>query len=151
MGDGTDGSLDAAEGESEAKPLILVVEDNPTSAKGLSEYLCFKGFRVEWTSNAIDGIALARRTQPSLVVMDIQMPGVDGLEAIRRIRLLPTIREVPIIDLTALAMPGDRERCLKEGATEYVTKPIVLKDFFRLIVSLLYRTVGTEIGAIVRP
>ncbi|HKM54620.1 MAG TPA: ATP-binding protein, partial [Isosphaeraceae bacterium] len=151
LGDGTDGSLDAAENESGAKPLILVVEDNPTSAKGLSEYLCFKGFRVEWASNAIDGIALARRLQPSLVVMDIQMPGVDGLEAIRRIRLLPTIREVPIIALTALAMPGDRERCLKEGATEYVTKPIVLKDFFRLIVSLLYRTVGTDIGAIVRP
>ena len=83
--------------------------------------------------------------------MDIQMPGVDGLEAIRRIRLLPTIREVPIIALTALAMPGDRERCLKEGANEYVTKPIVLKDFFRLIVSLLHRTVGTEKGAIVRP
>ncbi|MGO9598037.1 MAG: PAS domain S-box protein [Isosphaeraceae bacterium] len=151
LGDGTDGSLDAAEDGSGAKPLVLVVEDNPTSAKGLSEYLCFKGFRVEWASNAIDGIALAGRLQPSLVVMDIQMPGVNGLEAIRRIRLLPTIREVPIIALTALAMPGDRERCLKEGATEYVTKPIVLKDFFRLIVSLLYRTVGTEKGAMVRP
>jgi CheY-like chemotaxis protein len=134
-----------------AKPLILVVEDNPTSAKGLSEYLLFKGLRVEWASNAIDGIALAERLLPSLVVMDIQMPGVDGLEAIRRIRLLPTIKEVPIIALTALAMPGDRERCLKEGATEYVTKPVALNDFFRLIVSLLNRTVGTEIGVSVHP
>jgi CheY-like chemotaxis protein len=103
----------------------------------LSEYLRFKGLRVEWASNALDGIALAERLQPGLVVMDIQMPGVDGLEAIRRIRRQPTIREVPIIALTALAMPGDRERCLSEGATEYVTKPIVQNDFFRLIVSLL--------------
>jgi CheY-like chemotaxis protein len=117
-----------------------VIEDNPTSAKGLSEYLSFKGFRVEWASNAIYGIALAERLLPSLVVMDIQMPGVDGLEAIRRIRLLPTIREVPIIALTALAMPGDRERCLREGATEDVTKPIVLNHFFQVISSLLCRT-----------
>jgi PAS domain S-box-containing protein len=143
--DGTDGVLFVGEDESAAKPLILVVVDNPINAKGLSEYLRFKGLRVEWASNALDGIALAERLQPSLVVMDIQMPGIDGLEAIRRIRLLPTIREIPIIALTALAMPGDRERCLNEGATEYITKPIVLSDFFGLIVSLLHRKVGTGI------
>ena len=112
--------------------LVVVIEDNPFNAKGLCDYLCFKGFRVEWASNALDGIGLTQRLQPSLVVMDIQMPGMDGLEAIQRIRQLPAIGDVPIIALTALAMPGDRERCLKAGATDYIAKPVVLDDFFQL-------------------
>ena len=117
-----------------------MIEDNPFNAKGLRDYLCAKGFRVEWASNALDGIALVQRIQPSLVVMDIQMPGMDGLEAIQRIRQLPAIGDVPIIALTALAMPGDREQCLEAGATEYIAKPVVLGDFLQLATKL---TAGT--------
>jgi PAS domain S-box-containing protein len=120
--------------------LVVVIEDNPCNAKGLCDYLCFKGFRVEWATNALDGIGLTQRLQPNLVVMDIQMPGMDGLDAIQRIRQLPAIGDVPIIALTALAMPGDRERCLKAGATDYIAKPVALDDFFRLATKL---TAGT--------
>ena len=126
--------------EPATEAIVVVIEDNPVSAKGLCDYLCFRGFRVEWASNALGGIALVQRIQPSLVVMDIQMPGMDGLEAIQRIRQLPAIGDVPIIALTALAMPGDRERCLEAGATEYIAKPVVLGDFLQLATKL---TAGT--------
>src|SRR5271157_1702159 len=123
---------------------VVVIEDNPFNAKGLCDYLCFKGFRVERASNALDGIGLTQRLQPSLVVMDIQMPGMDGLEAIQRIRQLPAIGDVPIIALTALAMPGDRERCLKAGATDYIAKPVALDDFFQLATKLTSGTCTTS-------
>ena len=126
--------------EPATEALVVVIEDNPFNAKGLCDYLCFKGFRVEWATNALDGIALVQRIQPSLVVMDIQMPGMDGLEAIQRIRQLPAVGDVPIIALTALAMPGDRERCLEAGATEYIAKPVALGDFLQLATKL---TAGT--------
>ena len=126
--------------EPATEAIVVVIEDNPFNARGLCDYLCFKGFRVEWASNALDGIALVQRIQPSLVVMDIQMPGMDGLEVIQRIRQLPAIGDVPIIALTALAMPGDRERCLEAGATEYIAKPVVLGDFLQLATKL---TAGT--------
>ena len=119
---------------------MVVIEDNPFNAKGLCDYLCFKGFRVEWASNALGGIALVQHIQPSLVVMDIQMPGMDGLEAIPPIRQLPAIGDVPIIALTALAIPGDSEPCLEAGATEDVAKPVVLGDFLQLATKL---TAGT--------
>jgi CheY-like chemotaxis protein len=121
--------------------LVVVIDDNPFNVKGLCDYLRFKGFRVEWVSNAHDGIGLTQSLQPSLVVMDIQMPGMDGLEAIQRIRRLPAIGNVPIIALTALAMPGDRERCLKAGANEYVAKPVSLNGLFQLASRL---TAGTR-------
>ena len=74
------------------------------------------------------------------------MPGMDGMEAIRRIRLLPGLREVPIVALTALAMPGDRERTLEGGATAYVSKPVVLDELRQVIESLLIRVPRIEAG-----
>ena len=119
---------------------MVVIDDNPFNVKGLCDYLRFKGFRVEWVSSALEGIDLAQRLQPGLIVMDIQMPGMDGIEAIQRIRQIPTLATVPIIALTALAMPGDRERCLEAGATEYVFKPVNLNTFFHLASKLLAGT-----------
>jgi CheY-like chemotaxis protein len=123
--------------ESPGGPLILVVDDKPQNTRGLVDYLIFKGYQVVCAASGIEGIELAQRLLPDMILMDIQMPHMDGLDAIRRIRLVPGLHMVPIIALTALAMPGDRERSLQAGATEYVSKPIVLDQFRLVIESLL--------------
>lgn len=75
----------------------------------------------------------AREDKPDIILMDIQMPGMDGLEAIRHIRADPASPRMPIIALTALALPGDRERCLQAGADEYMAKPVGLKELVEMI------------------
>ena len=89
---------------------------------------------------AIDGqqaIDLANAHHPDLILMDIQMPVVDGMKAIKQIRLNPDLVNIPIIALTALAMTGDRDRCLEAGANEYLSKPIKLKSLDQMIQTLL--------------
>ena len=120
-----------------ATPLILIVDDNTFSMRGLKDYLVFKGYCVELAADGETAIERAEGLHPDLILMDIQMPGMDGLEAIRRIRLVPGLSAIPIVALTALAMPGDRDRTLEAGATEYVSKPASLDQLHRLIRSLL--------------
>ena len=120
-----------------ATPLILIVDDNTFSVRGLKDYLVFKGYCVELAADGETAIERAEGLHPDLIFMDIQMPGMDGLEAIRRIRLVPGLSAIPIVALTALAMPGDRDRTLEAGATEYVSKPASLDQLHRLIRSLM--------------
>jgi CheY-like chemotaxis protein len=87
--------------------------------------------------NGEKAIALAQSEKPDLILMDIQMPGMDGLEAIKQIRLNANLAQIPIIALTALAMPGDRDRCLEAGANEYISKPVRLKQLTSLIQEML--------------
>ncbi len=118
-------------------PLILLAEDNEANISTLSSYLEAKGYRVIVATNGEEAIDLAKAQQPELILMDIQMPGMDGLEAMRQIRLDPTLVNIPIIALTALAMEGDRERCLESGANDYLTKPVKLKQLVNTIEQLL--------------
>jgi CheY-like chemotaxis protein len=83
-------------------------------------------------------INMAQKKHPDVILMDIQMPGMDGLEAIQRFRLLPEFADTPIIALTALAMPGDRERCLAAGANDYLSKPVALKELISRIKHYLH-------------
>ena len=117
--------------------LILLAEDNEANVSTISSYLKAKGYRIMVAPNGEVAIALTQQERPDLILMDVQMPGMDGLEAMQRLRQDPDFVDIPIIALTALAMVGDRERCLAAGATEYLTKPVKLKRLAATIQQLL--------------
>jgi PAS domain S-box-containing protein len=119
--------------------LILLAEDNPANVATLSAYLTSRGFRLIFAKNGAEAIEMTLLHHPNLILMDIQMPDMDGLEAIRQIRANSSIAEIPIIALTALAMSSDREKCIQAGATDYLTKPVRLKWLVELMQSLLKR------------
>ena len=121
-------------------PLILIAEDNQMNIDPLTSYLRKRGFQLAIATNGQKAIDMARAEQPHLILMDIQMPEMDGLEAIRRIRADPELAQIPIIALTALAMAGDRERCLAAGANDYVSKPFSLRQLVNLIHQWLNQT-----------
>lgn len=118
-------------------PLILLAEDNAANISTITAYLTAKGYSLMVAQNGLEAVNLATSANPDLIFMDIQMPHLDGLEAIRQIRQNPALANVPIVALTALAMPGDRERCLAAGADDYISKPIRLKHLAQLISTLL--------------
>jgi PAS domain S-box-containing protein len=119
-----EGSREAAE---QPQPLtILLAEDNESSIETISSYLAAMGYRVIVARDGAEAVERTREEQPALILMDIQMPGTDGLEATRRIRADPALDQIPIIATTALAMPGDRERCLSAGVDDYMSKPLSL-------------------------
>jgi CheY-like chemotaxis protein len=110
------------------QPLILIVEDNELNINTISSYLTAKGYRPIVAQDGQSAIEMTELHHPDLILMDIQMPGMDGLEAIVQIRQNPQLAEIPIVALTALAMEGDREKCLAAGANEYISKPVKLKQ-----------------------
>lgn len=116
-----------------APPLILLAEDNEENIRVVSDYLGICGYRITVARNGAEAIARAREERPDLILMDIQMPRMDGLTAIGRIRADLDVAQVPVIALTALAMPGDHERCLSEGANDYLSKPVSLRHLTQRI------------------
>ncbi len=134
-------SLPAEESLSTSSPLILLAEDNPDNISTFSNYLIAKGYQIMVAENGLEALAILEdcppeRVQPvlpDLILMDIQMPKMDGLATISHIRSRPEFDKIPIIALTALAMAGDRERCLAVGANEYLTKPVKLQELHHTI------------------
>lgn len=118
-------------------PLILLAEDNEINVTTMSSYLQAKGYRLIVATNGREAVDLAISEQPDLILMDIQMPDMDGIEAMQKIRLNNELATVPIIALTALAMPEDRKRCLDAGANDYLTKPVKLKHLVTTMQQLL--------------
>lgn len=130
--------VDIVQADALAKqPLILLVEDNEANSITVTSYLSVKGYEILVARTGQEAIALLDVHQPDLILMDIQLPGIDGLEAIQGIRHNPRFIHTPIVALTALAMTGDRERCLSAGANEYLTKPVRLKQLVSVIQHLL--------------
>ncbi|HNJ12634.1 MAG TPA: PAS domain S-box protein, partial [Anaerolineales bacterium] len=115
--------------------MIMVADDNETVLEMITDFLESKQYRVTKARSGAELIQKVPEILPDLILVDIQMPGMDGLETIRLIRSSsnPTIASVPIIAVTALAMPGDRERCLRAGATDYMSKPMKLNELAMLI------------------
>jgi CheY-like chemotaxis protein len=122
--------------EASNRGVILLAEDNMPNVLTISEYLESYGYEIIVAHDGLEAIAKAEQVNPDLILMDIQMPAMDGLEATRRLRSNPRFASTPIIALTALAMPGDRERCLEAGATEYMSKPVSLKGLVNTIMKL---------------
>ncbi|MFN5856198.1 MAG: response regulator [Pseudanabaenaceae cyanobacterium] len=121
-------SLDLESAAPKKLPLILLVEDNEVNIKTICSYLKAKGYEIIIARNGEEAVSLTQSSQPDLILMDIQMPKMDGLEAIKQIRSNPNSTHTPIIALTALAMVGDREKCLAAGADDYMTKPVKLRE-----------------------
>jgi len=123
---------------------VLLAEDSEANILPISDYLISKGYQLAVARNGLEALDYASTTHPDLILMDIQMPELDGLEVIRRLRAWPEFAGTPIIALTALAMPGDRERCLAAGADEYLTKPVRLKSLVDAMERLLQKEVDGQ-------
>jgi two-component system cell cycle response regulator DivK len=119
---------------------ILVVEDNPTNMTLAVFLLESKGHTVLTATDAEAGLALARDEHPNLILMDIQLPGIDGLEATQQLKRDELTRAIPVIALTALAMKGDEERIRAAGCDAYIAKPMAYKEFLATVEIQLART-----------
>lgn len=125
--------------------VILVVEDNERNLKLVRDVLEYVGYDVRVARTAEDGIALAVKEPPDLVLMDLQLPGIDGMEALRRLRENPRTADIPVVAVTAQAMKQDRERALESGFNGYIEKPISVRAFPDQVRSFLSGGVeGTE-------
>ncbi|MDM8558050.1 response regulator [Candidatus Parabeggiatoa sp. HSG14] len=118
-------------------PIVLLAEDNEESLSFFSSYLEAKNYQVITARDGSEAIIRIQETPPDIILMDIQMPVVNGLEAIERIRAFKEFQTTPIIALTALALPGDCERCLALGANKYLNKPVSPKNLLKIIENLL--------------
>jgi CheY-like chemotaxis protein len=112
-----------------ANELILIIEDNEKNRKLCRDVLQVKGYRTIESETAEEGIELARNQSPALILMDIQLPGIDGITAMKQLKAEPKTKSIPIIAITASAMTHNRTTMMAEGFDGYQTKPISLKDF----------------------
>jgi CheY-like chemotaxis protein len=118
---------------------VLVVDDHALNRKLVRDVLGHAGYRVLEAGDAAGGIELAREHVPDLILMDIQLPGIDGVEALRRLRADDVTAAIPVVALTALAMKEDRERCLAAGFDGYLEKPVSVRALPGQVAALIAR------------
>jgi CheY-like chemotaxis protein len=122
-----------------AGELILIVEDNDKNRKLVRDVLTFKGYTTIEAETGEAGVRLAQERCPSLVLMDIRLPGIDGVAALRRLRAEQTTRGIPVMAMTASVMTEDRQKILAAGFDGYQSKPINVTDFVAALAQLLER------------
>jgi two-component system cell cycle response regulator DivK len=122
-----------------AGDLILVIEDNEKNRKLVRDVLTFKGYSIVEADNGEDGVRLAQERLPKLILMDIQLPGIDGIEALRRIRANEATRAIPIVAVTASAMDRDRQQIMAAGFDGYQSKPLNVREFLAAVEAILAR------------
>jgi PAS domain S-box-containing protein len=132
------GKFHAIQPDQTSRPTILLVEDTKEVVMMIKDYLEISGYNVFTAQDGMDGLVQARHVKPDLILMDVQMPRMDGFETTLKLRSDPDFKDTPIIALTALAMPHDRERCLEAGMDEYISKPVNLKTLVKIIQSCLF-------------
>lgn len=119
------------------KEKILVIEDNALNLKLVRSLLMLEDYEVLEADNAETGIQLAKEQLPDLILMDIQLPGMDGLSATRQLKADPDVTGIPVVALTAYAMLGDEQKALEAGCVGYIAKPLDTKEFPALIARFL--------------
>ena len=112
---------------------ILLVEDTDLVVQLISDYLRYRGYEILLAHNGAEGVKLAIEERPDLILMDVMMPVMNGLEAAQKIRADETLQKIPIIAMTALAMAGDSEKCLAAGMNDYLSKPVQMQDLADMI------------------
>ena len=120
-----------------ANELILVIEDNDKSRKLVRDVLTFKGYEIIEAGTGEEGVRLAQDRHPSLVLMDIRLPGIDGIQALGRLRAEVATRGIPVMAMTASVMTNDRQRVLDAGFDAFQSKPINVKGFLAAVEQLL--------------
>jgi CheY-like chemotaxis protein len=125
-----------------ANELILIVEDNEKNRKLVRDVLQVRGYRTIETETAEEGIRLAQESGPALILMDIQLPGMDGIAALGHLRADSRTRDIPVIAISASAMPDDQQRIVAAGFDGYQTKPISVKELFETVRRILDRQAG---------
>jgi two-component system, cell cycle response regulator DivK len=116
---------------------VLIVEDNPRNLKLVRDVLNHVGYRTLEAGTAEDGLELARTERPGLILMDVQLPGMDGLQALEQLRADPRTADIRVMAVTAFAMKRDRERCLEAGFDGYLEKPIDVRELPRRVAELM--------------
>jgi two-component system, cell cycle response regulator DivK len=120
-----------------ANELILVVEDNDKNRKLVRDVLTFKGYEMIEAETGEEGVRLAQERRPSLVLMDIRLPGIDGIEALRQLRAAEATREIPIMAMTASVMTADRQKITDAGFDAFQSKPLKVSNFVAAVERLL--------------
>ena len=123
---------------------ILIVEDNEKNLKLVRDVLRFKGYLTIEATTAAEGVRLACEEAPVLVLMDIQLPDFDGITALKRLRGEELTRAIPVIALSASAMPDDQEKIIASGFNAYITKPIEIKSFIKTVEQFIGKAPGTK-------
>ena len=122
-----------------ANELILIVEDNEKNLKLVRDVLRHTGYQTIEAGTGEDGVRLAKERGPALILMDIQLPGIDGITALGQLRADPATRAIPVIAVTASAMTQDRKKILAAGFDGYQTKPIRVREFMDVVRETLDR------------
>ena len=129
-----------------APPRILIVEDHELNMKLLNDLLEAHGYDILQAREGLAALRLAQHHHPDLILLDIQLPDISGLQAARLLKADERTRDIPIVAVTAFAMAGDRQRTLDAGCDAYLAKPIMLREFLRLIEELLGGAPGLHPG-----
>ncbi len=117
---------------------ILVIDDNLINLKLIRVILTKRGYEVRTAVNAMEALSLLESIHPSLILMDIQLPGMDGLTLTRKIKAHPQMSAIPIVALTAYAMKGDEEKTREAGCDGYISKPIDIENFINTITRIIH-------------
>ena len=122
-----------------ASEVVLVVEDDSKSRKLVRDLLTFKGYEIIEAETGEEGVGLAQERRPNLILMDIRLPGIDGIQALERLRAEVATQGIPVMAMTASVMSGDRQRVLDAGFDGFQSKPIKIRDFVAAVEQLLER------------